>query len=143
MSRSFERYFAAALTRRVAELRDRGATRKALNRAASDLGQLLHLDGADEPRALAELVSVTLAGNTAASRDEVSRAVEAGFRAGRAKPYTPEGAAPSPTPTPTPLPPAAPTSAGDLTARVSHLEARLDRLAHLERLAELLNQGRP
>ena len=141
MSRSFERYFAAALNRRVAELRDRGATRKALNRAASDLGQLLHLDGADEPRALAELVSVTLAGNPAASRDEVSRAVEAGFRAGRAKPYTPEGAAPSPTPTP--LPPAAPTSAGDLTARVSHLEARLDRLAHLERLAELLNQGRP
>ena len=141
MSRSFERYFAAALNRRVAELRDRGATRKALNRAASDLGQLLHLDGADEPRALAELVSVTLAGNPAASRDEVSRAVEAGFRAGRAKPYTPEGAAPSPTPTPTP--PAAPTSAGDLTARVSHLEARLDRLAHLERLAELLNQGRP
>ena len=140
MSRSFERYFAAALTRRVAELRDRGATRKALNRAASDLGQLLHLDGADEPRALAELLSVTPAGNPAASRDEVSRAVEAGFRAGRAKPYTPEGAAPSPTPTPTP--PAAPTSAGDLTARVSHLEARLDRLAHLERLAELLDQGR-
>lgn len=141
MSRSFERYFAAALNRRVAELRDRGATRKALNRAASDLGQLLHLDGADEPRALAELVSVTLAGNPAASRDEVSRAVEAGFRAGRAKPYTPEGAAPSPTPTP--LPPAAPTSAGDLTARVSHLEARLDRLARLERLAELLDQGHP
>lgn len=139
MSRSFERYFAAALTRRVAELRDRGANRKALSRAASDLGQLLHLDGADEPRALAELVSVTLAGNPAASRDEVSRAVEAGFRAGRAKPYTPEGAAPSPTP----LPPAAPTSAGDLAARVSHLEARLDRLAHLERLAELLDQGRP
>ena len=141
MSRSFERYFAAALNRRVAELRDRGATRKALNRAASDLGQLLHLDGADEPRALAELVSVTLAGNPAASRDEVSHAVEAGFRAGRAKPYTPEGAAPSPTPTP--LPPAAPTSAGDLTARVSHLEARLDRLDRLERIAELLDQGRP
>jgi hypothetical protein len=139
MSRSFERYFAAALTRRVAELRDRGATRKALSRAASDLGQLLHLDGADERQALAELVTVTLAGNPTASRDEVSRAVEAGFRTGRAKPYTPEGAAPSPTPTPT----TAPTSAGDLDARVSHLEARLDRLAHLERLAALLDQGRP
>lgn len=134
MSRSFERYFAAALNRRVEELRERGATRKALSRAASDLGQLLHLDGADEPRALAELVSVTLAANPAASRDEVTRAVETGFRAGRAKPYTPESAAPSPTP--------APTSAGDLTARVSHLEARLDRLACLERLAELLDQGR-
>ena len=141
MSRSFERYFAAALTRRVAELRDRGATRKALNRAASDLGQLLHLDGADERQALAELVTVTLAANPAASRDEVSRAVEAGFRSGRAKPYTPEGAAPAPTPTPTPT--TAPTSAGDLAARVSHLEARLDRLAHLERLAALLDQGRP
>jgi hypothetical protein len=139
MSRSFERYFAAALTRRVAELRDRGATRKALSRAASDLGQLLHLDGADERQALAELVTVTLAANPAASRDEVSHAVEAGFRAGRAKPYTPEGAAPAPTPTPT----TAPTSAGDLAARVSHLEARLDRLAHLERIAALLDQGHP
>jgi len=139
MSRSFERYFAAALTRRVAELRDRGATRKALNRAASDLGQLLHLDGADERQALAELVTVTLAANPAASRDEVSRAVEAGFRSGRAKPYTPEGAAPAPTPTPT----TAPTAAGDLAARVSHLEARLDRLDRLERIAALLDQGRP
>lgn len=139
MSRSFERYFAAALNRRVEQLRERGATRKALSRAASDLGQLLHLDGADEPRALAELVSVTLAANPAASRDEVRRAVETGFRAGRAKPYTPESAAPSPTP----APPTAPTSAGDLAARVSHLEARLDRLARLERLAELLDQGRP
>jgi len=139
MSRSFERYFAAALTRRVAELRDRGATRKALSRAASDLGQLLHLDGADERQALAELVTVTLAANPAASRDEVSRAVETGFRSGRAKPYTPEGAAPAPTPTPT----TAPTSAGDLAARVSHLEARLDRLDRLERIAALLDQGRP
>ena len=43
-------------------------------------------------------------------------------------------AAPAPTPT------TAPTSAGDLNARVSHLEARLDRL---ERLAALLDQGRP
>jgi hypothetical protein len=51
---------------------------------------------------------------------------------------------PEPTaPAPTPLPPAAPTSAGDLDARVSHLEARLDRFAHLERIAALLDQGRP
>ena len=37
-------------------------------------------------------------------------------------------------------------AAGDLTARVSHLEARLDRLDRLdrlERIAELLDQGRP
>jgi hypothetical protein len=43
MNRSFERYFAAALTRRVAELRDRGIARTASSPAASDLGQLLHL----------------------------------------------------------------------------------------------------
>jgi hypothetical protein len=124
MSRSFARYFDAALNRRVAELRDRGATRRSLTRAASDLGQLLHLDGADREKALSELVSVALATNPSAGRDEVRRTIEAGFTAGRAKPYTPDGAAASS--------PAAPSlPAGDLSERVSQLEARLDQLVSL------------
>lgn len=121
MSRSFARYFDAALSRRVSDLRERGASRRSLTRAASDLGQLLHLDGADRERALAELVTVTLAANRTADREEVTRTIEAGFAAGRAKPYTPEGATAS-------SPAATSSPAGDLAARVSQLEARLDKL---------------
>lgn len=135
----FDRYFAGAITRTVAELVEGGVNARNLARSAERLGQLLHLDGADEESARRQLLAV--AGHLPPR--EAAQLVADGFRAGRAKPYTPKPAsarnggaatyrsAPSSaSPRFSPADPADPVE-----RRVAQLEERVARIADALRLA--------
>lgn len=113
MSRS--RYFAKALESAAATVTASGEyTRQDLNRAAYRVGQLLHLDGADESQAVARLTDAALDANPKLKlrRGAVEREVAEALTSGRSKPYTPpdtgRGLYPQPMP---PRPPARPPTA--------------------------------
>lgn len=132
----FDRYFAGAITRTVAELVEGGVNARNLSRASERLGQLLHLDGADEEAARRQLVAV--AGHLPPG--EAAQLVAEGFSRGRAKPYTPKpssprggSAAPSSPAPPTASPRFSP--ADPVERRLAQLEERVARIADALRLA--------
>jgi hypothetical protein len=139
----YDRYFAGAITRTVAELVEGGVNARNLARSAERLGQLLHLDGADEEAARRQLLAV--AGHLPPR--EAAQLVADGFRAGRAKPYTPKpasarngGAAPyrsAPSSAPSSASPRlSPADPADpVERRVAQLEERVARIADALRLA--------
>ena len=112
MSRS--RYFAKALEGAAATVTASGEyTRQDLNQAAYRVGQLLHLDGADESEAVARLTDAAHAANPKLKRDKLAAEIRGALTSGRSKPYTPpdtgRGLYPQPMPPrPRPTPPAAP-----------------------------------
>jgi hypothetical protein len=132
----FDRYFAGAITRTVAELVEGGVNARDLSRAAERLGQLLHLDGADEESARRQLVAV--AGHL--SPGDAAQLVAEGFSRGRAKPYTPKppsarnGGAPPSRPAPSSAPPRFSPS-DPVERRVAQLEERVARIAEALRIA--------
>jgi hypothetical protein len=133
---AFDRYFATALSRTVADLEERGVTTRELYRAAERLGQLLHLDGADEVEARRALFAVAAA---ALAPDAAERAVHDGFADGRAKPYSPNPAASRnasrpPAPARATMAPRS-DAASTVERRVAQLEERVARIADALRLA--------
>jgi hypothetical protein len=132
----FDRYFSGAITRTVAELVEGGVNARDLSRAAERLGQLLHLDGADEESARRQLVAV--AGHL--SPGDAAQLVAEGFSRGRAKPYTPKppsarnGGAPPSRPATSSAPPRFSPS-DPVERRVAQLEERVARIAEALRIA--------